>query len=195
MALNDNAVFTAAKGYIYKAEVDVTPPTEQAIFDFVDHTTALAGYTIIGHTSRDDLPEFGYDGGDTEPKGTWQNEALRTVVTDPAVDFVTFNLVQFDKETLALYYGAANTQTTGSSYGIAGSPGGATQSGFLIVIVDGPHKIAFWAPKVELRREDAISLAVDEFGALPMRATFVKNTDPLATQTDLFRWIPGVDTP
>lgn len=189
MALNDDAVFTAAKGYIYTAAVDAVSPTEQEVFDFVDETTTLTGYTIIGHTSRDDLPEFGFDGGDAEAKGTWQNEALRTVVTDPAVDFVTFNLVQFDKATLELYYGAANVATETSSYALNGSPGGATQKGFLIVIVDGANHIAFHASKVDLRRDDAISLAVDEFGALPMRATFLKSSGK-----PLFSWVPGVDT-
>lgn len=190
MALNDNAVFTAAKGYIFTGAVDVVAPTEQQIFDFVDETTTLAGYTIIGHTSRDDLPEFGYDGGDSEAKGSWQNEALRTVVTDPAIDFVTFNLIQLDKATLELYYGAANVATETSTYALNGSPGGATQKGLLIVLVDGANKIAFHASKNDLRREDAITLAVDEFAAMPMRSTFLKSTGK-----PLFSWIPGVDTP
>ena len=191
MALNDGAVFTAAYGYIYTNAVGSDAPTEQAIFDFVGDTgiTTPVGYTIIGHTSRDDLPEFGFDGGDTETRGTWQNEALRTVLTEAAVDFVTFNLVQFDKDTFELYYGQENVATGPNSYALNGSPGGATEAALLIVIVDGANKIAFHAPKVELRRNEAITIAVDEFGALPMRATFLKNTgDPL------FQWIPGVDT-
>ena len=191
MALNAAGVFTAAKGYIFTNAVDAAPPSEDAIFEFTGTITTPAGWEVVGHTSRDDLPEFGFDGGDTETRGTWQNEALRTVVTEAAVDFVTFNLVQFDAETLELYYGQANT-ATGASYGLAGSPGGATEASLLIVIMDGANKIAFYAPKVELRRNDAISIAVDEFGALPMRATFLKSETP---DTDLFRWIPGVSTP
>lgn len=187
MPLTDSAVFTAAKGYIYTGAVDATAPTPQAIYDFVDQSTTLTGFTLIGHTSRDDLPEFGFDGGDTEARGTWQNEALRTVVTEAAVDYVTFNLVQFDADTLELYYGQNNTQSDGS-YGLAGAPGGATEASFVIVVVDGPRKMGFWSPKVELRREDAITMAVDEFSALPMRATFLKSG-----VNDLFRWIPGID--
>lgn len=189
MALVDNSVFTAAKGFIYTGTVAATAPTPQDIYDFVNAATTVTGFTLIGHTSRDDLPEFGFDGGDTEPVGTWQVEALRTVTTEPAVDFVTFQLVQFDEDTLELYYGAANTQSDGS-YGLAGAPGGSTEKAFLIIIVDGPRKIAFWAPKVELRRDDSIGLATDAFGTLPMRATFL--TPPSG---DLFRWIPGIDTP
>lgn len=191
MALNDEAVFTAANGFIYTNAVGSDAPTPQAIYDFSGDTGIVtpSGWTIIGHTSRDDLPEFGYDGGDTETRGTWQNAALRTVTTDTPVDFVTFNLVQFDASTFELYYGQANVAADATSYALNDSPGGATQAALLIVIVDGVNKIAFHAPKVDLRRNDAISIAADEFGQLPMRATFLKNTgDPL------FQWVPGVDS-
>src|SRR5690606_16689093 len=50
------------------------------------------------------LPEFGFDGGDTEPRGTWQAEALKTIVTDPAVDYVTFTAHQFDDQVFEFYY-------------------------------------------------------------------------------------------
>lgn len=189
MALDGNAVFTAAKGYIFTGAVDLAAPNQAAILAFAGTIATPAGWSIIGHTSRDDLPEFGFDGGDSVTKGTWQNEALRTVVTDPAVDFVTFNLLQFDVSTLALYYGGANTAVETASYALRTSPGAATQKALLIVIVDGANKIAFYAPKVDLRRNDAVSLAVDEFGALPMRATILQSA---TAATDLIRWIPGV---
>lgn len=192
MALVDDAVFTAATGYVYTGAVDAPPPTEQNIFDFVDETTVLAGFTLIGHTSRDELPEFGFDGGDTETRGTWQKAALRTVVTDPAVDFVTFQLVQFDAATFQLYYGAPNTATEANTFAMVGSPGGETDGSFLIVIVDGANKIAFYASNAPLRRDDAIGLAVDDFGTLPMRATILDRITA-STQPKL-AWIPGVDT-
>jgi hypothetical protein len=52
------------------------------------------------------------------------------------------------------------------------------------VIIDGNTNVALWAPKVAIRREDAMELAIDEFAFMPLRATFLKNsTDPL------FAWI------
>lgn len=191
MALVDDAVFTAAVGYIYTGVVDVDPPTQQQIFDFVDETSTLTGFTIIGHTSRDELPEFGFDGGDTETRGTWQKAALRTVVTDPAVDFVTFQLVQFDADTFELYYGSENTATEEGTYSMVGTPGGETANALLIVIVDGDNKIAFYASNTSLRRDDAIALAVDEFGTLPMRATILDRVS--ASTKPKLSWIPGVD--
>ncbi|AIG78465.1 Hypothetical protein AJAP_28135 [Amycolatopsis japonica] len=171
MALNNEAVLTASKGYILTGAVNATEPTPAQIKAFSE-TTPPSGLTLLGHTSREDLPEFGFDGGDTETRGTWQNEALKEVVTDPAVEYVTFNLLQFDEEGLSLYYSRANTDTGNGVY--RASPNTKpNERSLLIVVVDGGHKVGFFAPKVSIRREDAISLEVDNFGALPLRATIL----------------------
>lgn len=188
MALVDDAVLTAAKGYIFTAEQDTPAPTPQEVFDFVDGTS-LTGWDNLGHTARDELPEFGFDGGDTEPRGTWQNEALKTVTTDPAVDYVTFTAHQMDPETLALFYGQANSSSDENVYSVASSPGASTRKALLIVIVDGDTKVAFYAPRTDIRREEAATMAVDEFATLPMRSTFLGGGEVL------FSWITGAESP
>lgn len=137
----------------------------------------------IGHTSRDDLPEFGFDGGDTEVKGTWQNESLREVVTDPVADYLTLMLHQFDTESFELYYGA-NASTTPGVFGVANGSPAPIEKALLIIIVDGDSKIGFYSPKASLRRDDSISLSADEFASLPVRATFLKHLS-----TSKFDWI------
>jgi len=193
MALNDDAVFTAAKGYIFRGAVDALPPTQQLVFDYVDAASTLTGFTLIGHTSRDDLPEFGFDGGDTETKGTWQSAALRTVQTDPPVDFVTFNLVQLDEDTLELYYGATNEAAVTGTYSVNGAVGGETKASLVVLLIDGTEKMAFYANNVGLRREDAIALATDDFAVLPMRGTVLDRE--VAAVNPKFAWVPGIDTP
>jgi hypothetical protein len=141
------------------------------------------GWTNVGHTSRGDLPEFGFDGGDTEVRGTWQNESLREVVTDPIADYLTLMLHQFDTETFELYYGK-NASSTPGVFGVAGGTPAPLEKALLIVIVDGDRKVAFYSPKASLRRDDSISLAVDEFAALPVRATFLKHGS-----LNKFEWI------
>jgi hypothetical protein len=150
----------------------------------VTTTTPGWAWVNLGHTSRDELPEFGFDGGDTETRGTWQNEALKQVITDPAVDFVTFNVHQFTEECLSLYYGVPNNSATVGVFSVAGASTAVTERALLIVIVDGSTKLGFYAGKTGIKREDAISIAVDEFAALPLRATFLK-----AGTSDLFSWI------
>jgi hypothetical protein len=138
-----------------------------------DVATAPNGWTNIGHTSRDDLPEFGFDGGDTEVRGTWQNESLREVVTEPIADYLTLFLAEFDTESFELYYGRNASKTPGV-FGVAGGTQVPVETALFIIIVDGDTKIGFYAPKASVRRDDSVQLAVDEFATLPVRATFLK---------------------
>ncbi|ERB55486.1 tail protein [Rhodococcus sp. P27] len=146
-------------------------------------TKAPNGWVNIGHTSRDEMPEFGFDGGDAEVRGTWQNAALREVVTEQAADYLTLFLHQFDLNSFELYYGE-NASDTPGVFGVAGGTQKANERAFLVIIVDGDIRIGFYASKASVRRDDSISLPVDEFAALPIRATFLK-----LGANNLFEWI------
>lgn len=139
--------------------------------------TALAvgvGWGNLGHTSRDDLPEFGFDGGDTETKGSWQNASLRQVVTEQAADYLTMRLLQVDTAAFELYYGK-NAATTPGVFGVADGTSVPIEKALFILIVDGDNKIGFYSPKCSFTRDDSIEMAVDEFTALPVRATFLSS--------------------
>lgn len=141
------------------------------------------GWSALGHTSRDDLPEFGFDGGDTEVRGTWQNESLREVVTKPIADYLTLWLAQFDQETLELFYGEDASSTPGV-FGVRGGTPVPAERALWLVIVDGDTKIGFYAPKTSIRRDDSIQLAVDEFATFPVKATFLK-----FGSSNVFEWV------
>lgn len=145
-------------------------------------TTAPNGWRSIGHTSREDMPEFGYDGGDTETKGTWQHAQLREVITKQAADFLKLNLHQFDAESFTLYFGA-NAASTPGVFGVSGDTA-ITERAFLVIIVDGQTRVGFYAPKASVRRDAAIKMPVDNFAALPVRATFLKHG-----ANNLYQWI------
>lgn len=133
---------------------------------------ATNGWKTIGHTSRDDMPEFAFDGGDTEVKGTWQKKRLREVATgDPVADSVTINLQQWDATSLELYFGA-NGSTTPGVFDVSGDfvP---VEYAILVIIVDGAARIAFHSSKASIRRDDSVDLPVDEFASLPVKATFL----------------------
>jgi hypothetical protein len=151
----------------------------------VDSTVATApnGWSTVGHTARDDLPEFGYDGGDTEVRGTWQNENLREVVTQPISDFLTIFLQQFDMQSFELYYGQDASKQAGV-FGVKGGTPTPVERALFIIVVDGDTKIGFYAPKASIKRDDSISLATDEFASLPIRATFLKYGS-----SNIFEWI------
>lgn len=141
-----------------------------------------SGWDPIGHTNNDDLPEFGYDGGDSETKGSWQKKVLRTITTETPVDYVTIKAIQFDKDTLAYYYGQ-NASKVANVFGVDSPNGSDVERAILIVLKDGVYSIAFSAAKAGLRRDESISLENDDFASLPIRATFVKHPG-----RHLFEW-------
>lgn len=187
MSYNDDAVFTAATGYIFTGPVGTAAPTPAEISAFDPETFGVtelsSGWTTLGHTSSEDLPEFGFEGGEKETRGTWQKKNLREVSTETPVDYVTVKAQQFDSETLALYYGQ-NTSDTPGVFSVNSSDTASVERAFLLVIVDGNNRIGFTAAKSSIRRDESISLSPDEFGSLPLRSTFIKHTG-----RPLFEWI------
>lgn len=140
----------------------------------VSVTTAPNGWQNIGHTSRDDMPEFGFEGGDFEVRGSWQNESLREVVTEALADYLILHLHQFDKTTLELYFGVDADAEAGVFSVDHGTPV-PVEKAFLVIITDGETNIGFYAAKASVRRDDAINMPVDEFTSFPVRATFLKH--------------------
>lgn len=148
----------------------------------VSEGSKASGWEAIGHTAEEELPEFGYEGGDKETKGSWQKAALREVTTEAPVDYVTIKVIQFDEKTLQYYYGK-NASSEAGVFAIDSGDAAAVEVAVLVVIVDGNYKIGFSAAKASTRRDEAISLANDEFSVMPIRATFIKHPG-----RHLFEW-------
>lgn len=135
-------------------------------------TTAPNGWINIGHTSRSDLPEWGFEGGKTKLKGSWQKKRLREVEDgEPVEDSVTLSLVQWDEVAMELYFGADASDVEGV-YGVSGDfhP---VEKGFLVILVDGDARVGFYATKASIQRDAAIKLPLDDLASLPIKATFL----------------------
>lgn len=185
MAENDNAVLTAAVGYVYVGAVGNAAPTPAAL-KTIDLTApggwTATGWSSVGHTSRGTLPEFGFEGGDTEVKGSWQKKKLREVQTEDPVDYLTVVLHQFDEDALALYYGANSSETEGV-FGYSGSSDTNEKAG-LVVIEDGDLRLGFHFHKSNVTRDESIELPIDDFASLPVKFTFLNHST-----NDLFSWL------
>lgn len=171
----DDAVITPGTGFIFVAPTGTARPEEALIESYVPMTDDhFPGYVSLGHTSRDDLPSFGFDGGDTEVQGTWSNATFREVVTEAPADYVTFNALQFDEQVLGLYYGVEDPSLNDGVFEVQQAPTTTVPRALLVVVVDGPRRVAFHAASTSIRREDAVEFEVDAFAAFPLRATFLK---------------------
>lgn len=186
MALNDDAVLTAGVGYVFIGEPGAAAPTVaelDAVANFETWTGNSGEWEQVGHTSRDDMPEFGFDGGDKEVKGTWQKKRLREIATgDPVADSLTFKPEQFDTSSLELYYGT-NASAVDGEFGVDGSFN-PVEKALLVVIVDGKARLGFYAAKASISRDDSIDMPVDDFTGLPVKATFLDMPGQL-----LYKWI------
>lgn len=145
--------------------------------------TAATSWVQVGHTARNDLPEFGFEGGKTELRGSWQKQRLREVEQgQPIEDMVKVTLQQWDKNTLPLYFG----QNVSSVTGVYAADGLHTpiEHSVFIPIQDGTATIGFFTPRAAVVRDAAVKLPIDDFAQLPIKATFLNyGTQPL------FQWI------
>lgn len=176
MAQTDSAVLRPGTGHVLvRAVGGPTKPLYSALQTFAtDTSVGLIGWTDIGHTSLDDLPTFGQDGGDTEVKGSWQNQSLREIITAAAVDYITIKPLQVDNATLAMYY-SGGTFGSANTFDLPDSAG-STEKALLIVFLDGTNPVGFHAERTSVRRDDAIEMANDAFSTFPLRFTLLKAT-------------------
>ncbi|MGZ3380403.1 MAG: phage tail tube protein [Isosphaeraceae bacterium] len=139
----------------------------------VTTSQAANGWFNIGHTSREKMPDFGFSGGEYKLKGTWQRKRLK-LVQDNAIpaDFIKLELEQWDRESLSLYFGDDAANDTAGIFGVDGNfvP---VERALLVIIVDGSYKVGFYAPKTAITRDGEIKLPLDDFAALPIKATFL----------------------
>lgn len=148
----------------------------------VTQKQATNGWRSVGHTSRGTLPEFGFEGGDAEMKGSWQKKKLREIQKDDPVDYLTVVLHQFDSDALSLYYGPNGSSTPGV-FGVSSGVEAAEKAG-LVVIEDGDLRLGFHFHKASVKRDDKIELPIDDLASLPVKFTFLDYNSEL-----LFSWI------
>ncbi|QFG10394.1 major tail protein [Mycobacterium phage Anthony] len=186
MSENDDAVLTAAVGYIYTNAVGSARPAASLIptLDLTkpESWATATGWKSVGHTSRGTLPEFGFEGGDSEVKGSWQKKKLREIQSEDPIDYLTVVLHEFDEDALSLYYGE-NASDEAGVFGYSGK-GDVNEKSGLVIIEDGDLRLGFHFHKASVKRDDAIELPIDDLAALPVRFTFLDHEDEL-----LFSWI------
>lgn len=144
-----------------------TTPTVTVTVD-----TPANGWINLGHSSRTKLPEFGYDGGKLNMKGSWQKQRLRQIRdNNPIEDSVKASLEQWNRTTLELYFGADAANSAGI-FGVSGDFD-PVEKAFLVVLVDQEVNLGCYASKASIARDAAVDIPIDDFSSLPVAATFL----------------------
>jgi len=186
MPQNDAAVINAAYGYVYTAAPGTPAPTPSQLNTINLSDTsgwAATGWTSAGHTSENKLPDWGFSGGEPETKGSWQKRKLRDIDKGDRIDFMTVTLLQFDVNSLGLYYGANTSSVTGE-YGVSGDPD-VNEKAVLVVIVDGALRLGFYVYRASVTRDSKLDMPKGDLAMLPVKFKFLD----YQTQPTLFKWI------
>ena len=166
MALNDDAVLNINTASFYKAPAGTSLPAVTALL-----TAIPSPWVNIGHTTEDNIFSINSSGGDTTTLRSLQAKSLRTSTTARDESFV-INLLQFDADSLALYFGS-NGAVDGTSgwFEVPNSPV-PTAGAFLAVFTDGASKFGIGAAKVEIVRADDFDFAdTNSMANLPIKVT------------------------
>lgn len=172
MALTDAAVLIPGTGHIYLAPTGTPAPPDP-------NTVPSSPWLDVGHTSREDGLTISRDGGDSEVLGTWQNANLRDR-REPTTWAVGFRLHQVDGEALRLFFGGG--EIIDGRYAAPANPI-AQEHALYVVMVDGTNRVGIYFPKTSVLADDDVEVDVENFLALPVRATVLSMAG-----TNLMEW-------
>lgn len=174
MARSDTSTLVIGGGKMYTAPVGTAAPA--------DLTAPGEDWEEIGHTSRDDIFSMATEGGEVTVLGTLQVAELRTK-RSPRSDTFRINLVQWDEDTLAYYFGSnAEIDADTGMLGVPSEPA-PVEKAYLAVFSDGARSFGVYAPKAELSSGESIDFSdTDSLSQLPI------DVKPLQSEDFDFPW-------
>lgn len=162
MALDNTAVLKVGTGHFYTAPIGTAVPTDLRV--------PGVAWTEMGHTSMADILASASEGGDVTTLGSLQAKTLRQSVASRTESY-NMNLLQFDKDSLKLYYGA-NAVITGSGHVQVPQDAVPTEVAWLVVFYDGTTTAGIYAPKASIFRSDDLSISdTENLAQLPLKVT------------------------
>jgi hypothetical protein len=171
MALDNTAVLKVGTGHFYTAPIGTAVPA--------DLRAPGVAWTEMGHTSMQDILSSASEGGDVSTLGSLQAKTLRQSVASRTESY-NMNLLQFDKDSLKLYYGA-NAVVTGTGSVQVPQDAVPTEVAWLVVFYDGTTTAGIYAPKASIFRSDDLSISdTENLAQLPLKVT------PLTYLTNAF---------
>lgn len=177
MPMNDSAVLKVGNGHFYTGEVGTERPADLLSLD--------AEWSHMGHTSLEDILSANVEGGDTTQLGSLQKRNLKTSVSGRTESF-TINLLQFDDDSLTLYYGANSNVTSDGDIEIPETPV-AEERAWLFLFFDGERVGGLYAPRASFISAEAFSISdTESLSNLPLSVTPLQHGENAAP----YRFIP-----
>lgn len=161
MALLESAVLKPNTASFFKAPTGTAKPA--------DLKTPGVEWENLGHTTFENILTTSSEGGETSTLRSLQTQQLR-VSTTPRTESFQINLLQFDEDSLQLYYGA-NAVIDGEEIEVPSDPQ-PTECAWLAVLYDGEKVAGYYAPKASIFRAEDIAISdTESLAQLPLQVT------------------------
>lgn len=179
MAANDSALIVPGHGTVFYAPRGVALPADP-LDAFKLNTDAPAGWTDLGHTSKENAVELSKDGGDKSQLDTWYADAVRVVYAAEQWS-MTVNALQMTKETLDLAFRGEHDPVKGR-YVIPAATR-ATEGQIVVLMQDTTGSMLIYAPNTQTTLGDAPSINTENFFEVPLSISIL--SDPNVTADGL----------
>lgn len=147
---------------------------------------APAGWSNLGHTSKQNTIAFSKEGGDSTQIDTFLMDAVEVVYSSVAWS-LGIPALQFDQETLDLAFNGGWDPAT-NGYIVPGklTPVGA---GLFLLFQGRASKLGFWIPNTTVTMGDAPSVDTENFMELPLSASILSADSGTIPPVD---GVPGI---
>lgn len=177
MAISNDAVLKVGNGHFYTAPVGTPRPTD--LLNLGDE------WEHMGHTSLEDILQSNVEGGESTLLGSLQNRNLKTSYSARSQSF-QINLLQFNEDSLQLYYGANATVTADGDFEVP-ETAEAEERAWLFLFFDGPRVGGIYAAKASFMSAEPFSISdTESLASLPLTITPLRH----GSSTSAFRIIP-----
>jgi hypothetical protein len=169
MAVNSDALFIPGHGTLFVASKHTNPP-DNPLAAFSLTGPAPAGWDNIGHTSKDNPPEFTRDGGEPNLQSSWLQDGVAAIY-GPTTWKLSFKPIQLTREIFDLGFGGVINGADGS-YIVPNSTTGMDRALFLLC-TDGSGSLGFYMPNTSTTLEEAPKLDIEKFIEVPLTSSIL----------------------
>jgi len=169
MGVNRDALIIPGHGTLFTGPKNTVLP-DDPLSAFTLNGKPPTGWDNVGHTSKDNAPEFKRDGGEATMENSWLEDGVKAIYSAVAWKFGA-KLIQVDASTLDLSFGGRFDERDGG-YIVPNSSTGIEKAIFLLG-VDGTGRIGFYLPNTSINLEDAPSMDAGKFLEFPILASIL----------------------
>ena len=179
MAFDATQVLIPGKGTVFYGAINIAPPVKSTLDPATPST--FTGWTLLGHTSRENPPALTKEGGETTTRGSWWDDALVSSTSARTWSLAIASL-QVETTTLALAFPAGRV-TDGGYY--VPSASGTVEKGIYVYSVDGVKTMGIYLPRVSLGIGDAPAISVDNFFEISLNGACLSATASIAGKVQI----------